>query len=186
MQSHRSECGREIPRADGPQSLLLPQIKTFQSSGAGPPTCFVGSTRAIPRPMNLWTEVLYATRRLMAKPGFLVVALLTLALGVGFNAAIFTFVNAFLLRPLPVEQPTRLMTLNFGRNPSPNVSFPNYLEIRDRNQVFSALAAMRAMPMALSLTGENARIWGYLVSGNYFPMLGIEPWRGRFLTEQDD
>jgi len=137
--------------------------------------------------MAIWKDIVYATRRLLSTPGFLVIALATLALGVGFNTTIFTFVNGFLIRPLPVADPDRLVTLNFGkRQPAPNVSFPDYLDIRDRNQVFSSYAAGRIMPMALSLTGANARIWGYLVTGNYFDTLGISPWRGRFISAADD
>src|SRR5579885_2616654 len=109
-------------------------------------------------------DLVYATRRLLAKPGFLIVALLTLALGVGFNAAIFTFVNAFVIKPLPISDPDRVMTLNFVRKQSvPQASFPNYLDIRDRNQVFSSVAAMRVMPIALSAASKNARVWGYMV-----------------------
>ncbi len=141
--------------------------------------------------MTLWRDVVYATRRLLAKPGFLVVALLTLALGVGFNASIFTFVNAFLIRPLPVDRPDRLMSLDYGERRNSTVSFPDYLDIRDRNQVFTGVAAIRPMPMALSVSnggqaGANNRIWGYLVSGNYFELLGVVPSRGRFLTPGDD
>jgi len=137
--------------------------------------------------MPFWKDLVYATRRLLSKPGFLVIALLTLALGVGFNAAIFTFVNAFLIKPLPIADPSRVMTLNFGRNQSgPQASFPDYLDIRDRNQVFTSVAAMRTAPMALSQTGKNLRIWGFLVSGNYFETLGIAPSMGRFLTTEDD
>lgn len=137
--------------------------------------------------MPITKDFVYATRRLLRKSGFLVIALATLALGVGFNATIFTFANGFLVRPLPVADPEHLVTLNFGKGqPAPNVSYPDYLDIRDRNQVFSSYAAGRIMPMALSRTGANARIGGYLVSGNYFETLGIRPWRGRFITPEDD
>ena len=140
--------------------------------------------------MPLWKDVIYATRRLARKPGFLVTALVTLALGVGFNAAIFTFVNAFLIKPLPIADPGRVVTLNFGKiSSAPQSSYPDYLDIRDRNQVFSGIAAMRAMPMALSTAaaaGQNTRIWGYLVSGNYFETLGISPALGRFVGAEDD
>jgi len=137
--------------------------------------------------MAMWKDVVYATRRLLGKPGFLVIALLTLALGVGFNAAIFTFVNAFLIQPLPIAAPHRVVTLNFThRQSSPAASFPNYLDIRDRNQVFSSLAAMRIAPMVLSMTGKNARIWGYMVTGNYFETLGITPVLGRWIGVEDD
>ena len=136
--------------------------------------------------MTFSRDVVYALRRLAAKPGFSVSAILTLTLGVGFNAAVFTFVNAFLIRPLPVAEPARLMSLDFGGSRSPVVSFPDYRDIRDRNQVFSEIAASRSMPVALGIDGENSRIWGYLVTGNYFAALGISPWRGRFIAQEDD
>jgi predicted permease len=137
--------------------------------------------------MTIWKNLIYAFRRLRARPGFLAIAILTLSLGIGVNAAIFTFINGLLLRPLPVAEPNRLATLAFNKaGMNQNTSFPNYLDIRDRNQVFSSIAVMRAMPMALSLTSQSDRIWGYLVTGNYFDLLGIAPARGRFLTAEDD
>jgi predicted permease len=138
--------------------------------------------------MPLWKDCVYATRRLLSKPGYLAIALLTLALGVGFNAAIFTFVNAFLIKPLPIAESDRVMTLNFVQKQRsiPQSSYPNYLAIRDRNQAFTEAAAMRIMPMALSVSSSNSRIWGYLVSGNYFSLLGIAPFKGRFLEPSDD
>ncbi len=137
--------------------------------------------------MALWKNLVYAMRRLRSRPGFLAIAILTLSLGIGVNAAIFTFVNGLLLRPLPVAEPSRLATLAFNQaGMSQSTSFPAYLDIRNRNQVFSSIAAIRAMPMALSLSNKSDRIWGYLVTGNYFETLGISPARGRFLTPEDD
>jgi predicted permease len=141
--------------------------------------------------MLLGKDFVYATRRLLGKPGFLAIALLTLALGVGFNAAIFTFVNAFLIKPLPIEDPNRVVTLNFGKRQSgPQASYPDYLDIRDRNQVFTSVAAMRVMPAALSTSSTGAtkttREWGFLVSGNYFNLLGVQPVMGRFIAPEDD
>jgi predicted permease len=137
--------------------------------------------------MAFWKSLVYAIRRLRSRPGFLAIAILTLSLGVGVNAAIFTFVNGLLLRPLPVAEPSRLATLAFNQaGMGQSTSFPAYLDIRNRNQVFSSIAAIRAMPMALSLSNRSDRIWGYLVTGNYFETLGISPARGRFLTPEDD
>jgi predicted permease len=136
---------------------------------------------------TFWKDLIYATRRLLARPGFLAVTLMVLTLGVGVNAAIFTFINGLLVRPLPVAEPSRLATLAFNAaGMSQGMSFPNYLDIRDRSQVFSSVAAMRVMPMALSLANRSDRIWGYLVTGNYFDLLGITPARGRFINVQDD
>ncbi len=136
--------------------------------------------------MTFWRDLVYAFRRLLARPGFLAIALITLTLGVGVNAAIFTLVNGFLVRPLPVFEPNRMATLVFGKASETGLSFPDYADIRDRNQAFSSVAAMRVMPMALSLTGRSDRIFGYLVTGNYFDLLGISPWRGRFIAASDD
>src|SRR5271169_1770369 len=102
--------------------------------------------------MTIWKDVAYAIRRLAARRGFLALALLTLTLGIGVNATIFTFVNGFLVRPLPVAEPNRLATLGFHRDLSNSVSYPDYLDIRDRNQVFSSVTALRVMPMALSFS----------------------------------
>ena len=125
----------------------------------------------------------YALRRFRQRPAFLLAALLTLTVGIGANAVIFSLVNFLLLRPLPVDRPEEVVSLDFGW---PVVSFPNYLDIRDRNEAFSHVAALRVMPMQLSLDRGKARLWGYLVSGNYFELLGISAWRGRLLSSSDD
>jgi predicted permease len=135
--------------------------------------------------VTLWKDLVYAIRRLVARRGFLALALITLTLGIGVNATIFTFVNGFLVRPLPIVEPNRVFSLVF-RGEWNAVSIPDYKDIRDRNQVFSSVAALRVMPMALSIAGHNERVWGFLVSGNYFETLGIAPERGRFLTPADD
>jgi predicted permease len=127
----------------------------------------------------------YALRRLGKQPLFFLTAVSTLALGVGINALVFSFVNFFLLRPLPIADPGEVVSLTFGEG-NPTVSYPNYLDIRDRNQAFSHLASMRVMPMHLTFDGAKARLWGYLVSGNYFELLGVGPFRGRVLSSSDD
>jgi len=108
----------------------------------------------------------------------------TLTLGIGIGTVLFTWVNFILLRPLPIDHPDRVYALEFRGQPQ--VSFPNYRDVRDLNQVFSEVAAMRFAPMNLSQDGGNARIWGYLVTGNYFDLLGIKPVLGRLLTPADD
>lgn len=121
------------------------------------------------------------------QPAFTLVALLTLTLGIGFNAAIYRFVDGYLLRPLPISDPGRVYSLAFGKGGSSvNVSWPNYADIRDRNDVLSGVAALRVMPMSLSRRSRNERIWGYLVTGNYFDLLGLRAWRGRLIGAEDD
>ena len=137
---------------------------------------------------NLLQDIRYGFRMLRRKPLFTVIAVLTLALGIGANSAIFTLVNTVLLRPLPVEAPGELVSLSvMGKNDSLQAfSYPNYKDFRDRNEVLSGLFATRISPMSLSRNGNNQRIWGYVVSGNYFDILGVSAVQGRtFLPEED-
>ena len=134
-------------------------------------------------------DLRYSFRRLRKSPGFTFIALLSLALGIGANTAIFSLVSTVLLRPLPVEQPERLAmvytSMNNGTTDS-IFSYPNYQDVRDRNEAFTGLLAYRFTPMSLSHQGSNERVWGYLVSGNYFEVLGVKAMLGRtFLPEED-
>ena len=134
------------------------------------------------------TDCKLARRRRRLRPTFshAIVAILTLCIGA--NTAVFTLLSNAVLRPLPVHQPDELVTLDsVGRgDASPVFSYPNYRDLRDRNAAFSALAAFRVVPINLGTSGRADRIWGYLASGNYFPLLGIRPHLGRFLSPDDD
>ena len=137
---------------------------------------------------DLPRDIRYAIRQLVRTPGFALVAVVTLALGIGANSAIFSLVNTALLRPLPIANPDELVLLEHvitGRTFS-LFSYPNYRDIRDRNDVFSDLLAYRFAPLSLSHEGINERLWGYVVTGNYFETLGIKAARGRLLTPEDD
>ena len=133
----------------------------------------------------LLQDLRYALRTLGKAPGFAVVAVLTLALGIGANAAVFSVVNALILRPLPVEQPSELVFLE-NAHYGPSQSFPNYRDLRDRNQTFSGLVGYRMAPMELETDRGAERIWGYLATGNYFDVLGVKPALGRFFNQNDD
>jgi len=137
---------------------------------------------------RLVLDLRLALRRLRNNQGFTAVAVLTLALGIGANTAVFSVVNAVLLRPLPVARASELVSLNekLGGNVFPTLSYPNYRDIRDRNNVLSGLIAYRIVPASLGLPGSSQRLWGYLVSGNYFEVLGVPAARGRLLTRDDD
>jgi macrolide transport system ATP-binding/permease protein len=137
---------------------------------------------------TLLQDVRYAFRAMLKSPGFTGVAILSLALGIGANAAIFSLVNTILFRPLPVFEPSRLVELTPTRQGSEwgNFSYPLYRDFRDRNDVLDGLAVYRFAPMSLSREGNNERIWGYLVSGNYFDLLGVKPAAGRFFTQDED
>src|SRR5215813_804297 len=138
---------------------------------------------------TLVQDLRYGARMLRKNPGFTLIAVLTLALGIGANSAIFSLVNTILLRPLPVREPQRLVSvfptiLRTGEAQA--FSYPNYVDVRDRNDVFSDLAAFHITGMSLSRNGNNEIIYGYLASGNYFEMLGIKAVMGRTFTPEDD
>ena len=137
---------------------------------------------------SLWQDVRYSLRMLRKRPGFTLVAVITLALGIGANAAIFSLVNAALLRPLPVAEPGQIVSLNnvSDRRMFPVFSYPNYRDFRDRNQVFSGLIGYNFSPLSLSHDGINERLWGYVVTGNYFNVLGVNAALGRMISPDDD
>jgi predicted permease len=133
---------------------------------------------------TLLQDLRYALRMLRRNPGFTAVAVLSLALGIGANALVFSVVSALLLRPLPVERPDQLVFLE--TKSSITQSFPNYRDLRDRNETFSGLVGHRLAPMALESTSGATRIWGLLATGNYFDVLGVHPVMGRFFHQADD
>jgi predicted permease len=133
-------------------------------------------------------DLRFGFRRLIKTPGFAVIAVLSLALGIGANTAIFSLVNLILFRPLPVASPKEVVSVSaVGKDGEFDaLSYPNYLDFRDRNEVLSGLLAYRFTYMSLSRNGNNEKVWGYLVSGNYFDTLGVKPALGRtFLPEED-
>ncbi len=140
---------------------------------------------------NLWQDARYGFRRLRKSPGFTFIAIISLALGIGANAAIFSLISTVLLRPLPVDRPEEIVevygTLHNGADVTIQ-SYQNYRDYRDRStDVLSGLVAYRFAPMSLSNQGNNQRVWGFIVSGNYFDVLGIKPAMGRwFLPEEDE
>lgn len=133
---------------------------------------------------DLRSDVLYAGRRLRHNPGFALAAILSLALGIGANTLVFSIVNSFLVRPLPVERPGELFFLEGERRPSH--SFPLYQDLRDRAATVASVAGYRISPMNLAGTERVVRVWGYLATGNYFDLLGVKPLHGRFFGPDDD
>jgi predicted permease len=133
---------------------------------------------------HLKRDLVFALRVLRREPGFAAIAVLSLALGIGANALVFSVVNALVLRPLPVDHPSELVFV--GRDSNPDQSFPNYRDLRDRNQTFAGLAAYRISPIELEGQSSPARTWGYLATGNYFDLLGVHPLLGRFFHAEDD
>jgi predicted permease len=131
-------------------------------------------------------DIRYAIRMLRKSPGFTAVAVVTLAVAIGANAVVFSALNACILRPLNVPQPESLYGLQFGEGSRGAQSYPNYLDLRDRNRSFDGLAAYDMSRVGLD-TGENASpAWLYEVSGNYFDVLRIQPYLGRFFHPSDE
>src|SRR5262249_19108096 len=114
---------------------------------------------------NLVKDIRYGARMLLKRPGLFVIAVITLALGIGANSAIFSLVSTVLLRPLPVGHPEELVSVNSvsptGDNNIPVFSYPNYRDYRDRNDVLSGLVAYRFSPISVSNNGVNERMWAY-------------------------
>jgi predicted permease len=137
---------------------------------------------------SLLQDIRYGLRALRANPVVTSTAVASLALGIGANAAMFTVVNAALLRQLPVEAPGRLAYVFSGTRESPwsTTSYPDYLDYRDRNDVFGGLAAYGEVAVSLSADEAPELVRGVIASGNYFEVLGVRAHRGRTLSPADD
>lgn len=131
-----------------------------------------------------------ALRQLRKSPGFAITAVLTLAFAIGANAIVFSVLNALILHPLNVPRAESLFMVErvFGSGTSPSHSYPDYRDLRDRNQSFDQLVSYNIIG-AVGLdsgSGKPAVIWPYMVTGNYFDALGIQPYLGRFLHASDE
>src|SRR5881628_1741033 len=139
-------------------------------------------------------DLKYGARLLAKAPGFTAIAALSLALGIGANTTIFTLINAVLLNPLPVEEPSRLVAVfttdernTGGFNSFLQTSALNFRDFRDKNDVFAGLTGHQGLPLSISGgKGEPQQIFGELVTGNYFSLLGAKPLLGRGFHEEED
>ena len=138
-------------------------------------------------------DVKYTLRMLSKQPGFAAVVVLTLALGIGATAAIFSLTDKVLLQTLPVPKPEQLVLVStydpkegLERDGDSSWSYPAYQDLRDQNDVFSGVIARGGAQMNVSYGDQNARVTGELVSGNFFEVLGVKPWAGRLFTQNDD
>jgi hypothetical protein len=135
---------------------------------------------------NTLQDLRYVLRILAKSPGFTSVAVLTLALAIGANAVVFGVLNALILRPMSVPQPETFYGIQHGNEHFMGGSYPDYLDLRDRNSSFDGLAAFSITPGGLD-TGENpSSVWIEETSGNYFDVLRIQPFLGRFFHGSDE
>jgi putative ABC transport system permease protein len=149
---------------------------------------------------RLTSDLRFALRQILRSPGFAITAVLTLALAIGANAAIFTLLNQALLRALPVKDPNQLMVLSFagsteghkesqgGDSPGHNhyFSYPMYRDLRDHNKVFSGLIAAAPANVGISWNDRAEQVPLEMVTGNYFETLGVQPAAGRLLLSSDE
>jgi predicted permease len=136
-----------------------------------------------------WQDVCFGLHMLRKSPGFTATAILTLALGIGANTAIFSMMDKVLLQSLPVRNPGDLVVISSlvpksGENDS--FSYPMYQDLRDKSDVFDGVLAIGGAQMNASYGGESEHIRGRLISGNYFDVLGVQPWIGRLFSQDDD
>ena len=141
----------------------------------------VGSTGWESFVETIWQDLRFGLRMFRKNPGFTAVAVLTLALGIGANTAIFTVVNGVLLNPLPYPQPEQMVSLAETLPPYPQfaISYPNFLDWARMNRTFQAMAAYRQNNFNLTGSGEAQRLKATQVSAAFFPLLGVEPVIGR-------
>ena len=138
---------------------------------------------------NILKDFRYAIRMLAKTPGVTFVAVITLALGIGANTAIFSSVSAFTSRPLPVPSPDQLIRpveISEDRGTADNFSYPDFVDYRNQSTFFSGFCAEDMVQVAIDTQEQNDVIWGQIVSGNYFDMLQIKPVMGRAFAPDED
>ena len=143
--------------------------------------------------MTLFQDLRYALRMLRKSPGFTTVAVVTLALGIGANALIFSAVNAVILQPLPFPQSDRLVSLkvldhseNANIAVPDSISYPDFFDYRSQNHVFESIAAYHNNFFALTDADRSQHLQGEIVSSDFFSVLGVAPLFGRGFQPQDE
>jgi hypothetical protein len=135
---------------------------------------------------SIGADLRFALRQLRRSPGFAVIAVSTLALAIGANALVFAVLNGLFLRPLNVPQGQSLYALQRGNDTYIIQSYPDYLDLRDRNRSFTGLAAYTISQAGIDTGKDPSLSWLYQVSGNYFDELGIQPHLGRLIHASDE
>src|SRR6202161_3398414 len=134
---------------------------------------------------TLLQDLRFALRRLRTSPGFTITAVLTLTLSIGANAVVFGVLNALILRPLKVPQAESLFVIQHGSDVASH-SYPDYRDLRQRNRSFDDVAVFAISPSGLDTGRDPSNVWEYETSGNYFDVLRIQPYLGRFFHASDE
>ncbi|HEY3585432.1 MAG TPA: ABC transporter permease, partial [Casimicrobiaceae bacterium] len=138
---------------------------------------------------TLLQDIRYAGRTLRKNPGFTVIAVVCLALGIATNTTLFSCFNAMILRPFPFADPDRLVAVSDFNPRTGNrdaVSYPNYLDWRDQSRSFTGIAAYTGRSIAITEGTEPVRLSGELITANLFPLLGVRPQLGRLFRADED
>jgi predicted permease len=135
---------------------------------------------------SLFKDLRFAFRMLRKSPSFTAVAVVTLAVAIGANSVVFGVLNALILRPLNVPQAQSLYAIERGSDKAINHSYPDYLDLRERNRSFDDLAAYNVVSVGLDTGNNPSGAWLLEVTGNYFDALGIQPYLGRFFHGSDE
>ncbi|HKO96749.1 MAG TPA: ABC transporter permease [Pyrinomonadaceae bacterium] len=139
---------------------------------------------------TLFKDIRYGVRSLLKRPGFSAIAIVTLALGIGANTAIFSLVNAVLLRPLAFADPDRVVMVwedaSFAGFPRNTPAPANYVDVKNQNQVFENIAAIDIRSFNLTGDGEPERVEANGVTASFFPLLGVQPALGRMFLDEED
>jgi predicted permease len=136
--------------------------------------------------MEMFQDLKFTLRQLLKSPGFTLTAIVTLALGIGANAVVFSVLNALILKPVNVPNAQNLYQVQRFQS-GPSQSYLDYLDLRDRNRTFESMALIHIQgPMGVDSGGNASTAWSYMVSGNYFDTLGIQPYMGRFFHGSDE
>jgi len=184
------EAHQAVLRELNENDLLAPELKRIERRVPQNPVVVMGKEGKSNMLGDLWQDLRYGLRMLVSNPGFTIVAVVALALGIGANSAIFSVVNTVLLKPLPYRNPDALVMvweeathLGFPFNtPSP----ANFIDWREQNTVFESMAAMAQKSFNLTGAGEPERFDGRRVSANLFTLLGVEPVLGRTFRAEED
>ena len=135
---------------------------------------------------TLLQDLRYGLRLLRKSPGFTIAAVLTLALAIGANAVVFSVMDALVIRPLNVPQGDSLYGIWRSPDEDMHESYPDYLDLRDRNHSFDGLIAWNMVEAGMDTGKEPADVWIYETSGNYFDALRLKPYLGRFFHASDE
>jgi len=135
---------------------------------------------------SIGADVRYALRQLRRSPGFAVTAVSTLALGIGANAVVFSLVDSLVFKPMNVPGGKNMYTIENRRGGFPGQSYPDYLDLRDRSHSFAGMLVCEISTAGLDSDGNPAPIWLYTASGNYFDVLQVQPYLGRFFHASNE